>query len=207
MKLIPKSAAKLAAFCGVVAIALCMPATAEAQSAASGTTPPQRSGKPATNHSWPRDLAPWPKSAPAELQYREGQLPPPGYKLEEKRETELTYMGLGAFAGAYGSTVLVGLPLVTVERELSGDTRAPGQILIPVVGPLTGISENTPGFVRTLFLMDFAAQLTGVIMLSVGLLSPAKRTWVKTAARSPSLALAPIPMGRSAPGMGIAGRF
>jgi hypothetical protein len=207
MKLTSMLGAKLAAVIGIVATVLCMPATAQAQLAAPAAGLPQRSAKPAADNSWPRDLAPWPQSAPSELRYREGMLPPPGYKLEQKRETELAYLGIAVFAGAYGSTVLVGLPWVTIERDMSGDSRAPGQVLIPVVGPLTGISQSTPGFMRALFLMDFAAQLTGVIMLSVGLLSPPTRTWVKTGSRSSSWALAPIPMGRSAPGMGIAGTF
>ena len=107
----------------------------------------------------------WPDFIP--LEATEGRdLSPYGYRPAHRVKQKLTAVGGGVFAGAYIGAVAVGF--ATWEDGLS---QKPGYLLVPVLGPTAWGSSN--GFVSgvtELVILDTAAQATGAVLLTIGLL-------------------------------------
>jgi hypothetical protein len=134
----------------------------------------------------------------------EGQALPAGYRRAKQTRTGLLITGAVMLGAAYSTSALVG-----TASNKDGD----GWLLLPVFGPLIASGERSGGAGddQIAYLMFFAGQATGAVLLGYGLLSK-RSVFLRDAVAADATptvrwGVTPLLMGRGPGGLGVVGEF
>jgi len=110
---------------------------------------------------------------PAELEYREGQPIPAGYRTEERISRGLVIAGASVFGAVYLANVVM-----VAYAGLGGIDPGPGPkwLYVPFAGPFVAIAEfeELPAEVGVLLAVDGLAQVGGLATFIAGLATKEK---------------------------------